>query len=63
MDEVVVDIVPMDVCGVILGSSYLYVRDVIFRRRSNKYQLVEDENHFTINARKHKNKLSLIIAH
>jgi hypothetical protein len=35
VDEVVVDVVPLDMCGVILGSSYLYVRDAIFRRREN----------------------------
>jgi hypothetical protein len=29
MDEVVADVVPMDVCGVILRRPYLYVRDAI----------------------------------
>jgi hypothetical protein len=30
VDEVVTDVVPLDICGVILGSPYLYVRDAIF---------------------------------
>jgi hypothetical protein len=33
VDEVVANVVPLDICGVILGSPYLYVRDSIFRRR------------------------------
>jgi hypothetical protein len=32
VDEVVEYVVPLDICGVILGSPYLYVRDAIFRR-------------------------------
>jgi hypothetical protein len=31
VDEVVANVVPLDVCGVILGSPYLYVRDAIFK--------------------------------
>jgi len=60
IDEVEVDVVPFDVCGVILGSPYLYVRDAILRRRANQYRLVKDGKEFTINAHKDKAKLSLI---
>jgi hypothetical protein len=42
VDEVVAYVVPLDVCGVILGSPYLYVRDAIFRRRANQYRLVKE---------------------
>jgi hypothetical protein len=31
VDEVVADVIPLDLCVVILGSPYLYVRDVVFR--------------------------------
>jgi len=62
-EEVVVDIVPLDMCGVILGSLYLYVRDAIFRRRENPYQLVKDGKAFTINAHKDTTKISLINPH
>jgi hypothetical protein len=49
VDEVVANVVPLDICGVILGSPYLYVRDSIFRRRENKYRLVKDGNAHAIN--------------
>jgi len=62
-EEVVVDVVPLDVFGVILGSLYLYVRDVIFIRRENTYQLVKDGKAFTVNAHKDTTKISLINAH
>jgi hypothetical protein len=62
VDEVVANVVPLDICGVILGSPYLYVRDAIFRRRENQYRLVKDGK-YAINAQKDKAKLSLISAH
>lgn len=37
---VVGDAIPLDVCGVILGSTYLYVRDV-FKQMENQYDLVK----------------------
>ena len=30
IDEVELDIVPLDVCGVVFGSPYMYMRDKIF---------------------------------
>jgi hypothetical protein len=63
VDEVVADVVPLDVCRVILGSPYLYVRDSIFRRRDNQYRLVKEGRAYAINAHKDKSKLSLISAH
>ena len=38
VDEVELDIVPLDICGIALGSPYLYDRKAIFYR-ANKYQL------------------------
>jgi len=35
VDEIVADVVPLEIYGVILGSPYLYVRDAIFERREN----------------------------
>jgi hypothetical protein len=37
IDEVEVDVVPLDVCGVVFGSPYMYMRDAIFMRRENQY--------------------------
>jgi len=33
--EVDLDVVPLDVCGVVFGSPYMYMRDEIFMRRAN----------------------------
>jgi hypothetical protein len=63
VDEVVANVVPLDICGVILGSPYLYVRDAIFRRRENQYGLVKDGKYYAINSQQDKAKLSLINAH
>ena len=63
VDEVVLDVVPFDVCGVILRSRYFYVRDVIFKRRENQYNFVKDGKAYAINANKDKSKLSLTSAY
>ena len=36
------DIVPLDICGIVLGSPYLYDGNAIFYRIENKYQLTKD---------------------
>jgi hypothetical protein len=35
IDEVELDIVPLDVCGVLFGSPYMYMSDAIFMHRAN----------------------------
>ena len=35
IDEVELDVVLLDVCGVVFGSPYMYIKDVIFMRREN----------------------------
>jgi hypothetical protein len=62
-DEVDAYVLPLDICGIILGSLYLYMRDVSFRRRANQYRKFKDEKYYTINAHKDKANLSLINAH
>eukprot|EP00253_Pinus_taeda_P008789 PITA_08789 len=42
VDEVELDIFPLDMCGIVLGSLYLYDRKSIFYRAENKYQLTKD---------------------
>ena len=37
IDEVELDVVPLDVCGVVFGSPYMYMRDSIFTQRSKQY--------------------------
>ena len=54
VDEVELDIVPLDVCGIVLGSPYLYDRKAIFYRAENKYQLVKDGIKYIVRAHKLK---------
>ena len=35
MDEVEFDVVPLDMCCVVFGSPYMYMRDVVIVRRGN----------------------------
>eukprot|EP00253_Pinus_taeda_P022396 PITA_22396 len=42
VDEVELDIVPLDICGIVLGSPYWYDRKAILYRAENKYQLTKN---------------------
>jgi hypothetical protein len=37
IDEVELDVIPLDICGIVLGSPYLYDRRAIFHHHENKY--------------------------
>jgi hypothetical protein len=39
IDEVELDVIPLDICGIVLGSPYLYDRRAIFHRHEKKYHL------------------------
>jgi hypothetical protein len=39
IDEVDLDVVSLDICGIVLGSPYIYDRKTIFFRHENKYHL------------------------
>ena len=52
--------VPIDICGVFLGSPYLYDRDAVFYRRGHKYFLKKEGVEFIVRAHKVKSKLNLI---
>jgi hypothetical protein len=62
IDEVELDVVPLDVCGVVFGSPYMYMRHVIFMQRANQYRLIKDGKSYIINAHKGKSKFSLVSA-
>lgn len=55
VDEVELDIIPLDICGIVLGSPYLYDRKAIFYRAENKYLLVKDGIEYFVRAHKLKN--------
>jgi hypothetical protein len=62
IDEVELDVVPLDVCGVVFGIPYMYMRDEIFMQRANQYQLIKDGKSYIINTHKGKSNISLVSA-
>ena len=54
--------VPVDICGVVLGSPCIYDCDAIFYIREHKYHLKKDEVEFIVRAHQSKNHLNLVIA-
>ena len=48
IDEITCDVVPLDVCHVMLGSPYLWDRDAVLYRREQKYSFVKDGRSFVI---------------
>ena len=60
VDEVELDIIPLDICGIVLGSPYLYDRKAIFYRAKNKYLLVKDGIEYFVRAHKLKNNYTLV---
>jgi len=53
-------VVLVDICGVVLGSPYLYDRDAVFYRREHKYHLNKDGVEFIVRAHQSKNHLNLV---
>jgi hypothetical protein len=54
VDEVELDIVPLDICGIVLGSPYLYDRKSIFYREENKYCFKKDGKEYIVRAHRMK---------
>ena len=62
VDEVELDVIPLDICGIVLGSPYLYDRKAIFYRQENKYHLFKDNVEYVVRAHTKKMNLSIINA-
>jgi hypothetical protein len=60
MDEVELDVILLDLCGVVFGIHYMHTRAMIVMKRENQYYLVKDGKSFIINAHKGKLKISLV---
>ena len=39
IDDVDLDVISLDICGIVLGSPYLYDRDAVFYRKEHMYHL------------------------
>jgi hypothetical protein len=50
IDEVDLDVVPLDICGIVLVNPYLYDRKVIFFRHENKYHLTKGGLEYIVRA-------------
>ena len=60
LDEVELDVVSLDICGIVLGSPYLYDRRAIFHRHEKKYHLFKNGIKYIVRARNKKLHLSLM---
>jgi len=60
IDGVELDVVPLDICGIVLNIPYLYDRKSIFYRHENKYHLSKDGIESIVRAHHKKMNLSLV---
>ena len=52
--------IPLNICGVVLGSPCLYDCDVVFHRKENKYHLKKEGIEYIVGAHKIKTHLDLV---
>jgi hypothetical protein len=50
IDEVDLDVVSLDICGIVLGSPYLYDRKAVFFCHENKYHLIKGGVEYIVRA-------------
>ena len=60
VDEVDIDVVPLDICGVSLGCPYLYDGNAIFHRKENTHHLFKDGIEYIVKSHKMKTNLELV---
>jgi hypothetical protein len=41
-----IDVVPLDMCGVVFGRPYMYMRDMIFMWREKYYHIIKDGKYY-----------------
>jgi hypothetical protein len=62
IDEVDLDVVSLDICGIVLGSPYLYDRKDVFFRHENKYHLTMGGVEYIVRAHNMRVKTTLVSA-
>ena len=62
LDEVELDVIPIDICGIVLGSPFLYDRRDIFHRHENKYHLFKNGIEYIVRSHNKKLNVSLVNA-
>jgi len=58
--EVELNVIPLDICGTVLGIPYLYDRRAIFHFHENKYHLFKNGIEYIVRAHRKKLNLSLV---
>ena len=61
-DEVKLDVIALDISGMVLGSPYLYDRKAIFFCHENKYQITKDGVEYIVRAHQTKINANLVSA-
>jgi hypothetical protein len=51
---------PLEICGIVLGSPYLFDRKTIFYREENKYHIFKNEIKYIVRAHHIKTNVSLV---
>jgi hypothetical protein len=62
IDEVDLDVVSLDICGIVLGSPYLYYRKEIFFCHEKKYHLTKEGVEYIVRAHNMRVKTTLVSA-
>jgi hypothetical protein len=60
IDEVELNFIPLDICGIVFGSPYLYDRISIFHHHENKYHFFKNGVEYIFRAHTKKLNLSLV---
>jgi hypothetical protein len=60
VDEVELDVVPLDICGIVLGSPYLYDMKVYLLQEEKKYCFKKDGIEYIVRAHHMKTDRSIL---
>jgi hypothetical protein len=62
IDEVDLDVVSLDICGIVLGSPYIYDRKSVFFHHENKYHLTKGGVEYIVRAHNMRVNTTLVSA-
>ena len=60
IDEVDLDVIPLDICGMVLSSPYLFDRKAMFHREHNQYHFLKDGNEYIVRSHRFKTNLFMV---
>ena len=62
IDIVELDMVLLDITGIVLGSPYLYDKKAIFHRHEKKYHLFKDGKEYIVRTHRKKTNIAMVNA-